>query len=334
MASIDAEAASAQRRRSLWQLADRFSGLLYLLALLAVFVAVKPSAFSAGSATTVFQLSIPLLVAATGMTFCLICGEVDLSVAGVAGLASTVAALQLSEGAGWPLAVALGLGTGVVMGMINGAFTAWLAKSFPVFPSFLVTLAMLSITMGIAQAMQPLQQPVGINDAGFRSVFGFSSSVFGSYPTWYAIAVLAVAYLVLSRSRFGYAVYAVGTNARAARLVGFSVLRTKFWVLTVSGALAGLGGILMAGYVQAGFYSVARGLELDAIAAAVIGGTALFGGRGTVLGTVVGVLTLGALNTGLLVLGTESSWQLMIKGALVVLAISIGEYVRRRAMAA
>lgn len=335
MTTVDTGAATpalATQQKSLWQVADRFSGLLYLLVLVALFAAIKPDAFSVGSATTTIQLSIPLLVVATGMTFCLICGEVDLSVAGIAGLASTVTALQLSHGAEWPVAVALGLAVGLVVGMINGALTAWLVKSFPVFPSFLVTLGILSITMGVAQALQPLQQPVAINDPEFRSVFGFNSSILGTYPTWYAVAVLAAAYFVLSRSRFGYAIYAVGTNARAAQLVGFSVLRTKFWILTVSGLLAAFGGILMAGYVQAGFYAVGKELEIDAIAAAVIGGTALFGGRGTVLGTVVGVLTLGALNTGLLILGTESSWQLMIKGALVILAIAIGEYIRRRAL--
>ena len=318
--------------KSFWRVADRFSGLFYLLVLVGVFATIKPDALSLGSVTTTIQLSIPLLVVATGMTFCLICGEVDLSVAGIAGLASTVMALQLSSGTPWPVAVGLGLFVGLLIGMINGALTAWLAKSFPVFPSFLVTLGVLSITMGVAQAMQPLQMPVAINNPGFRSAFGFTTSILGTYPTWYAIAVLAAAYFVLSRSRFGYAIYAVGTNARAAQLVGFNALRTKFWVLTASGLLAAFGGILMAGYVQAGFFAVATELEIDAIAAAVIGGTALFGGRGTVLGTVVGVLTLGALNTGLLILGTESSWQLMIKGTLVILAIAIGEYTRRRAM--
>ena len=336
MTMVDTESmapASARQQSSIWQVADRFSGPLYLLVLVVLFGAIKPEALSVGLVTTTMQLSLPLLVVAVGMTFCLICGEVDLSVAGVAGLASTVMALQLSHGAGWPVAVALGLAVGLAMGMINGALTAWLMKSFPIFPSFLVTLGVLSITMGVAQAIQPLQQPVAINDPAFKSVFGFTSSILGSYPTWYAVVVLAAAYFVLSRSRFGYALYAVGTNARAAQLVGFSVLWTKFWVLTVSGILASFGGILMAGYVQAGFYAIGKELEIDAIAAAVIGGTALFGGRGAVLGTVVGVFTLGTLNTGLLILGTESSWQLMIKGILVILAIAIGEYTHRRAMA-
>lgn len=314
-----------------WQLLDKLSGLIYFLVLLLLFVIIKPGALTPGSASTLLQLSVPLLVVATGMTFCLVCGEVDLSVAGVCGLTSVVTAFQLDHGAGWPTAVALGLSVGIVVGMINGGLTAYLASSFPRFPSFLVTLATLSITIGAAQALQPMQQPIAINSPEFKNIFGFTESVIGSYPTWYALIVVAVAYFVLTRSRFGYAMYAVGTNPRAARLVGFGVLRTKFWVLTASGLLAAFGGILMAGYVQAGFHVIATGIEVDAIAAAVIGGTALFGGRGTVLGTIVGVLTLGLLNTGLLIMEIHVNGQLMIKGALVILALVIGEYIRERA---
>lgn len=320
------------RGRNNWQLLDKLSGLIYFLVLLLLFVIIKPGALTPGSASTLLQLSIPLLVVATGMTFCLVCGEVDLSVAGVSGLASTVTALQLDHGAGWPMAVTMGLGVGFVVGMINGGLTAYLASSFPRFPSFLVTLATLSVTVGAAQALQPMQQPIAINSPEFKNIFGFTESVIGSYPTWYAVIVVVVAYFVLTRSRFGYAMYAVGTNPRAARLVGFSVLRTKFWVLTASGLLAAFGGILMAGYVQAGFHVIATGIEVDAIAAAVIGGTALYGGRGTVLGTIVGVLTLGLLNTGLLIMEVHVNGQLMIKGALVILALVIGEYVRERAI--
>ena len=317
--------------RTMWRVLDRVSVLLYLAVLLILFGVLEPSAFTVGSASTVIQLSIPLLIVATGMTFCLVCGEVDLSVGGIAGLASTLAALQMDHGMGWPLAVTLALAIGVGVGMINGALTAWLATSFPRFPSFLVTLATLSVTVGVAQAIQPMQQAVAITNPGFQHVFGYSSSVFASYPTWYAVAVVAMAYLVLTKSRFGYAMYSIGTNARAAKLVGFGVVRTKFWVMTVSGLLAAAGGILMAGFVQAGFFGVAKGIEVDAIAAAVIGGTSLFGGRGTVLGTVLGVLILGVLNTGLLILQVAVNWQLITKGALVVLALALGEYLRERA---
>lgn len=321
----------AALKRNIWQVLDRISIVLYLFALLAVFGIVDPNIFTGGSASTVIQLGVPLLVAAIGMTFCLVCGEVDLSVSGVAGLASTVAAVLMGHGVACPVAVGAALAIGIAIGMVNGALTAWLAPSFPSFPSFLITLAMLSVTAGVAQDMQPMQQAVAVNSPDFVGAFGYVSPIIFSLPIWYAAAVVGLGSLVLTRSRFGYAIRAVGISSRAARFVGFSAIRAKFWVLTVSGFLAAVVGVLMAGFVQAGFYSIAKGIEVDAIAAAVIGGTALFGGRGTVIGTVCGALVLAVLNTGLLILQVPVNWQFILKGSLIVFALATGEYIRRRA---
>ena len=322
--------APASRRR-FWAALERVNVLLYLVVLLLGFGLAAPQAFTPGTASTVLQLSIPLLVAATGMTICLICGEVDLSMGGVAGLASTSAALLMSRGIGWPAAVAAALAVGAIVGAINGALTTWLASSFPRFPSFLVTLATLSATTGVAQSLQPMQQAIAINDPTFSTLFGFERSALTSPPTWYVLVILLAAHLVLTRTSFGYAIKAIGANARAARLVGFSVLGGKFAVMVISGLFAAAAGVLLAGFVQAGFATIGRGMEVDAIAAAVIGGAALFGGRGTVLGTALGVVILGVLNTGLLVLQAPTNQQLMIKGALVIVALAIAEQLRRRA---
>ncbi len=235
------------------------------------------------------------------MTYCLLCGEVDLSVGGVTGLASTVAAVQMSGGTPWPLAVLAALGVGLLAGVVNGALTAWLSPVFPRFPSFLVTLATMALTAGIAQSMQPMQQAVAIENDGFRNALDFSSSLLTSKTTWYALIAVAVAYVVLTRTSFGYAIYAVGANARAARLVGFGVVRTKFGVMVVSSFLAAIGGV------------------------------ALFGGRGSIIGAMWGVLVIGVLNTGLLLLEAQTNVQLIAKGGLVVIALAFGEYVRRRA---
>jgi ribose transport system permease protein len=317
-------------RRRLWIALDRVNVILYLFVLLVGFGLAAPQAFTPGAASTVLQLSIPLLVAATGMTICLICGEVDLSMGGVAGLASTVAALLMSRGMLWPLAVLAALLVGLVVGAINGALTTWLASSLPRFPSFLVTLASLSGAMGLAQSLQPMQQAIAINDPAFGAAFGFGRSALLSPPLWYAVAIMLITHFVLSSTTFGYAVKAIGANSRAARLVGFSVLGAKFSVMTISGLFAAAAGALLAGFVQAGFANIARGIEVDAIAAAVIGGTALFGGRGTVLGTALGVIILGVLNTGLLVLQAPTNQQLMVKGALVIVALAVAELIHRR----
>ena len=124
---------------------------------------------------------------------------------------------------------------------------------------------------------------------------------------------------------------ALWPNLQPALTVGFRVVRTKFAVMVVSGFLAAIGGVLMAGYVQAGFFQLGRGIELDAIAAAVIGGVALFGGRGSIIGAMWGVLVIGVLNTGLLLLEAQTNVQLIAKGGLVVIALAFGEYVRLRA---
>jgi ribose transport system permease protein len=322
---------SAPKRAPLIHLLDRWAAALYLAALLIVLAIVAPQGFTAGSAAILIQLSLPLVAIALGMTFCLVCGEVDLSVAGMAGLASTLVAVLLGQGLGWPAAVAAALAAGLVVGVINGAFTALLLPSFPRFPSFLVTLATLSLTTGLARALQPLDQAVAINDAGFQAAFRFSASILTAPTTWYTALLVLVVHLILSRSRFGYAAYAVGLNPRAASFVGIRVVRIKVAVMVLSAVLAAFGGVMMAGYVQAGFSDIARGAEIDALAAGVIGGAALTGGRGSAIGTVWGVLILGVLNTGLMILQVTTNWQMMIKGALVIAALALAEAIRARA---
>ncbi|KHQ50123.1 MULTISPECIES: ABC transporter permease [Mameliella] len=312
--------------------AQRNPAILYLVVLVGAFGLIAPEQFTIGSATTVVQLSIPLVSIAIGMTLCLVCGEVDLSVGGVAGLASTITALLVTAEWHWPLAVLAALAAGGAVGLVNGLFTALLIPSFPRFPSFLVTLATLSITLGIAQSLQPLQQSIAINDASFQVAFRFASTIPASPPFWYMVALVVVAHVLLSRARFGYAAYAVGTNPRAAELVGHSAVRIRASVMVISGLTAAFGGVMLAGFVQAGFGGIAQGVEIDAIAAAVIGGAALTGGRGSIIGTVWGVLILGVLNTGLLVLQVTTNWQLISKGGLVILALVIAEALHRRAV--
>lgn len=321
-------------RKQFWIMFGRFSAAGYLALMLIFFGVSNDSFFSVGTLTTIIQLSIPLFVVALGMTFCLLCGEVDLSVGGVAGLASTAAALAMSQGIAWPLAVGIALLIGLLIGMVNGALTAWLSLSISRFPSFLVTLATLALTGGIAEALEPLQQSVPINNNGFLHTFGYGSSILGSFTTWYAVCLIGVAYIVLTRSVLGYTIYAVGTNPVAAKFVGFRPNRTKFLVLTISGVLASAGGLLIAGFLQTGSATLAQGMDVDAITAAVIGGTSIFGGRGTIIGTVVGVLILGVMNTGLMLAQVATNWDLIIKGVLIVSAVAIGEYIRRRALIA
>jgi len=297
--------------------------LLYLVVLIVIFSVIAPSFLSGGTLSAVLDLTSPLLVVSGAMTMCLITAEVDLSVAGVVGLSSTVTALLLLKGEPWPVAVVAAVAAGGLVGVINGVLTARLVGIIPLFPSFLPTLAMQWVCIGIAWAMEPSQEAITISNKTFAGLFG------GLLPLAYAIVLVALIQVVLSRSALGYRIFAVGSNRSAARLVGINVARTKAAVLAVSGVLTGFAGVIMAGYFQGGYANVAQGIELDAIAAAVIGGTALFGGRGNALGTLLGVLVLAVLDTGLLLLQVSPAIQLAARGAIVILAVATDLYIRR-----
>jgi ribose transport system permease protein len=224
------------------------------------------------------------------------------------------------------------IAVGACIGAINGLLTSHLVPVMPFFPSFFPTLATTALTLGLAEAMLPAKQAVAISDPGFASVFGFSGTI--DAPVIYALIVVLLIHLLLTRTALGYRIQAVGANRRAAPLVGIDVKATKFWVLTISGALSGFAGVLVAGFFQAGHSLLARGYDLDALGAVVIGGTALYGGKGSVIASVSGVLVLAVLNTGLQLMQVEPSVQLVAKGALVVVAVATNLYLQRRSATA
>jgi ribose transport system permease protein len=309
---------------------------LFARAGVAVYLVVLVLAFGIGNSQflapqTLFAIigvSSPLMVVSAAMTMCLICAEVDLSVVGVVGLSSTLTALLIAHDLPWPVAITVAVAAGGVLGAINGLLTGRLVSVMPFFPSFFPTLATTALALGIAEAMLPSKQAIAISNPDFAKAFGFSGLF--SVPILYALAVVALMHLLLTRTSFGYRIQMVGSNRRASPLVGVNVQRTKFWVLTVSGLLAGFSGVLTAGFFQAGYSLLGKGYDLDSIGAAVIGGTALFGGKGSVIATVWGVLVLAVLNTGLQMIQVEPAIQLAAKGALVVIAVAVDLCVRRR----
>ena len=191
---------------------------------------------SGGTLSAVLDLTSPLLVVGGAMTMCLVAAEVDLSVAGVVGLSSTLTAFLLLRGQPWPIAVVAAVAAGGVVGVINGVLTARLVGLIPLFPSFLPTLAMQWVCIGIAGALEPSQQSITISDPAFAALFG------GLLPLAYAIVVVILIQIALSRSALGYRIFAVGSNRSAARLVGIDVARTKATVLALSGLLTGFRG--------------------------------------------------------------------------------------------
>ena len=301
---------------------------IYLVILVVGFGLANSAFLETRTLLAIVSASAPLMVVATGMTMCLICAEVDLSVVGVVGLSSTLTAFLLFHGMPWSLAVLAAVASGGVVGMANGLLTGHLVPVMPFFPSFFPTMATTALTLGIAESLLPSKQAIAISDLDFASVFGFTSTF--NVPVLYALAIVMLMHVMLTKTGLGYRIQAVGANRRAAPLVGINVRWTKFWVLTISGILSGFAGVLIAGFFQAGYSMLAKGYDLDALGAAVIGGTALFGGRGNVIASISGVLVLAALNTGLQLIQVEPAVQLAAKGALVILAVTLNLLMLRR----
>lgn len=255
-------------------------------------------------------------IMAVGMTFVIGCAEIDLSVGSVAGLASITTAMAIATFGLFPGIVA-GLLVGVVGGAINGSLVAFLR-----IPSFLVTLAMLGIAAGIAQWVTG-SAPQPILDSTYNTVFG--SGNIGFLPglvIWSALAV-TIGAVVLHKARFGRQVLATGANRTAAEYSGIDTRAIKFRVMMISAMAASVAGMLYAGRLQSGRFQWGAGDEMNAIAAVILGGTALAGGRGSVVGTLFGALLMGLINNGLILAGLDSSQQQVVRGVIIVLAVAL-----------
>ena len=259
-----------------------------------------------------------IAVMAIAMTFVLSAGEIDLSVGAVAGLATVTVAMAISA-AGPFAGVLAGLATGLAVGMFNG----WLTTRIGI-PSFLTTLAMMGIAKGVAMWISDTAA-VPILSPGYSWVFG--GGAVGPIPVllfWMAV-LGGVGHIVLRRSGFGRRVLATGGGETAARYSGIDTASIKFKVLVLSSCAAALAGMLYAGRLQSGRFQLGEGDELSVIAAAVLGGTSLFGGKGTVIGTIVGALMIGLINNGLILMGLEFSQQLIARGGIIILAVALSQ---------
>ena len=236
----------------------------------------------------------------------------------VAGLTTVTVALTISVAG--PLAgVAVGLLTGIAVGVCNG----WLTTRVGI-PSFLTTLAMMGIAKGVAMWISGTSA-VPILSRSFAWFFGGGS--LGIVPIlFFWILIFGVwGHIQLKHTGFGRRVLATGGGETAARYTGINVKNVKFQVLVVSGTAAAIAGMLYAGRLQSGRFQLGEGDELSVIAAAVLGGTSLFGGKGTVIGTIVGALMIGMINNGLILMGLEYSQQLIARGGIIILAVALSQ---------
>ncbi|TCU34838.1 ABC transporter permease [Rhizobium azibense] len=256
-------------------------------------------------------------IVSMAMSFVLSAGEIDLSVGAIAGLSSVVAGLVLSQYGLFP-GILAGLALGLLVGAINGGLTAYLK-----IPSFLVTLGMMGIARGVGMWVSGTSPVPIINDT---FIFIFGSGNIGPVPVlvvWVAILGI-IAHIALRKTPFGRKVMSAGGNSIAARYSGVDVRKIKFQVLLLTGMAAAIAGMLYAGRLQSGRFQLGEGDELSVIAAVVLGGTSLFGGRGTVIGSIVGALLIGVINNGLILGGLDYSQQLIARGMLIILAVAVG----------
>lgn len=272
------------------------------------------------------QISVNLCLS-IGMTLVILSGGIDLSVGAILALAGAVAAGLLKHGLGVPgtdLLLQFTTSGAILAGVLVGSGLGW-ANGFAItrfrLPPFVATLGMLSIARGLTMLWTGGFPLTGLGDSFGH--LGTGAFLGMPMPVWIMLALTAVFVVVTKRTRFGRHLYAVGGNERAARLTGLNVGRIKIAVYTLAGALAGVAGLIVTARLDSAQPNAGLGYELDSIAAVVIGGTSLSGGRGSVLGTVLGCLIIGVLNNGLFLLNVSPFWQQVIKGLVILLAVAI-----------
>jgi ribose transport system permease protein len=307
--------AAPTRRAFDWRQYVVYIGFVVLFAIFAITLS-DDGFLNKTNLLNIARQSAIIAVMAVAMTFVISAAEIDLSVGSVAGLASIVSAMTL-ERHGLIAGIAAGVAIGVGVGAVNGALVTGAR-----IPSFLVTLGMLGIAHGAAMwisdtAPQPISSDTFISIFGAGTLLGIPSLVF------WMIAAGVIGHIVLRRTPFGRRVLATGGNEVAASFSGIDTRRVKFAVLLLSGTVAGIAGMLYAGRYQSGRFEWGQGDELSVIAAAILGGTSLFGGKGSVVGAVTGALLMGLINNGLLLMGLEYSQQQIVRGVIIILAVAL-----------
>jgi erythritol transport system permease protein len=304
--------------------------LVVLILLIIIFGSISPDYLSQSNLITMTKHVSVNAILAIGVTFVILTGGIDLSVGSIAGFASMISGGLLFNGLGIGdgkvfFSAAVVILIGIVVGALVGALNGTIITRFGVAP-FITTLGMLYVARGFAQlrsnggTFPDLSGNSVRGNEGFH-VIGVDSWLGIPVAVWIMVVVAALAILVTTRTPFGRQVFAVGGNERAAELSGIRTKRVKIAVYVISGACAALAGLLLTSELGAAYPDTATTYELNAIAAAVLGGTALSGGRGTIIGTIMGAFVIGFLTDGLVLVGVSTFWQSVVKGAVIILAV-------------
>jgi erythritol transport system permease protein len=308
--------------------------LVVLFALLVLFSALAPAFLTTANLTILTKHVAIAAILAIGMTFSVLTGGIDLSVGSVAGLAGMIAGYLITQGIAtgstpyYPsvfVCVLVAIAACLAAGALNG----WLIAKVGVAP-FIATLGTLYVARGTALLISSGKTFPNLGGLPERGNTGFES--FGQafffglpLPVWMMLVLFGIAFVIAHKMPLGRHIYAVGGNERAARLAGIRVDRVKFFTYLASAACAALVGLIIASQLEASHPATGESFELNAIAAVVLGGTSLMGGRGTVTGSLLGACVIGVLSDGLVMLGVSEFWQMVIKGAVIILAVAIDQ---------
>ena len=321
---------SAKKKESLWRengiIKIVRSNLGILIGLLIMCIGLTFISDSFATSTNIFnvlrQISVNVFLAC-GMTMVILIGGIDLSVGSVIAISGCLCAgLITNNGIPSGLAIILAIIIGTLVGAVNGLIIANTK-----IPPFIVTLAMMNIGRGFARICANATT-ILVNDELF--IWIGSGKIFGEIPVQllFMVVVVIITGLILNKTKFGRNIYAVGDNQQAAVYSGINSKKVIFLVFTLSGLFAACAGILSAARTFSGQFNVGDGAEMDAISAVVLGGTSMTGGVGRISGTLIGCLVIGILNNGMNLMGIDSSWQYVVKGIVVLLAVYI-DYIKK-----
>ena len=323
--------------RALTVAGGRGGALIILVVLVVAFAIVTPDFLTVTNLVNILRQYAVLMILAVGQTLVIVSRGIDLSVASTAALSGSVMGVAYAHWA-WPEpgSLLVGLAAGVAVGAFNGFVITRLDV-----PDFIATLGTFVAVPGIAllitdglpvpdfeRAVEGRTLPSTISTLGVDSVLGV--------PLIAVVALVCavIGGFILSRTKLGRSAYAIGGNTEAARMSGIKVERSKMWIYVFSGLLAAVGGFMLTGRQASANALMGEGMELQSIAAVVIGGTNLFGGEGRMSGTVIGVFIIGVLSNGLSIAGVAEFWQRVVNGLIIVAVVALDQWRRRAARAA
>ena len=296
---------------------QRLGSVIGLVLLFVALSILSPDFLTTGNLLTVLrQVSINALIA-FGMTFVILTGGIDLSVGALLAFSGAITAGVMAAGQSAGLAICAGLGAGTLLGLVNGVLVSW-GRVAP----FIATLGMMTLVRGLTLSYTQ-GRPIGVSNTGFALLGDGYVAHLIPIPVIWMFVLFAVSGFVLRGTVFGRHIFAIGGNEEAARLSGVRVWAIKLGVYGLSGLLSAFAGIVLTSRLYSAQATAGSGYELDAIAAVVLGGTSLSGGRGWLFGTLVGALLIGFLNNGLNLLGVSSFYQQVVKGAVILVAVLI-----------